>query len=299
MTTATPLPHAGRRPRAMPLLEFHRTLLADRAAQDSFRQAIDQTVRAGDAVLDVGTGTGLHAMFACRAGARVVYAVDDSPVIDLARAVALANGFDERIVFVHAAVQDIAIPEQVDVISAHLGLVDTLALVPQVVSRHLRAGGTVIPAGAELYCAPVESHRAYEQIDFWAAAHYGFSFEPIRRVAVHSLHAYSAAPAEILGDPVRVGAVSFSAPLLPLTTGARFEMLRDGQLHGVAMWYVEHLSSGLALSSGPASALDPRLWRSHFFPCEHPRPMRCGDIVTLELEAAAGLGDGWRWQISA
>ena len=52
-------------------------------------------------VLDVGTGTGILAFFALQAGAKLVYAVDASDSIFIAKKLAKANGYDEsRIVLV-------------------------------------------------------------------------------------------------------------------------------------------------------------------------------------------------------
>ena len=281
----------------MPLLEFHRTLLSDVSAQEGFRQAIASSVREGDAVLDVGTGTGIHAFFACQAGARVVYAVDESPVIDLAKAAAIANGFDERIRFIRASAQEVELPEPVDVITAHLGLADTMELMPRVAARHLRPSGVVIPSVVELFCAPVESPRAYEQIEFWGKPHYGLDFTPVRLMAVRSPQTHWTSRAELLAEGVRVMSIGLVEPSQPLAADVDFRVTRDGVVHGVAMWYVEHLSHGITLSSGPPSILDPKVWRDQFFPCESPRSARRGDIVAVRLQAAAGLGEGWLWEI--
>jgi len=281
----------------MPLLEFHKTLLSDVSAQEGFRRAIASSVKGGDAVLDVGTGTGLHAFFACQAGARVVYAVDESPVIELAKAAAIANGFDGRIRFIRASAQEVELPEPVDVITAHLGLADTMALLPQVAARHLRPSGVVIPSVVELCCAPVESQRAYEQIAFWGKRHYGLDFTPVRLMAVRSPHTHRTSCAELLAEGVRVTSISLVEPARALGVDVDFRVARDGVLHGVAMWYVEHLSGGTTLSSGPSSTLDLKVWRDQFFPCASPRPVRCGDRVAVRLDAAAELGEGWRWEI--
>src|SRR5712672_910520 len=81
------------------ILSFHLMLLNDAERMKAYREAVFNTVRPDDVVLDVGTGSGILAMFACQAGARRVYAVDRGDVITTARELAKANNFDDKIVF--------------------------------------------------------------------------------------------------------------------------------------------------------------------------------------------------------
>jgi 2-polyprenyl-3-methyl-5-hydroxy-6-metoxy-1,4-benzoquinol methylase len=48
-------------------------------------------------VLDVGCGTGILSMFAARAGAKQVFAVDRSAMIEHAKAIAAENGLSDKI----------------------------------------------------------------------------------------------------------------------------------------------------------------------------------------------------------
>src|SRR5262245_63120074 len=66
---------------------FHDLMLQDRLRMNAYRKAIFETVRPGDRVLDLGTGTGILAQWALEAGAQRVFGVDLNAAI-LDRAVA-------------------------------------------------------------------------------------------------------------------------------------------------------------------------------------------------------------------
>ncbi|MGH9895517.1 MAG: methyltransferase domain-containing protein, partial [bacterium] len=114
----------------MRLQELHQGLLSDQSAQQAFQQAISQTVQRGETVLDLGTGTGIHALFACQAGASRVYAVDQNPaILELARRVARGQGFDDRIVFLDRPADEVDLPQPVDVLITHQGFFQQLELI--------------------------------------------------------------------------------------------------------------------------------------------------------------------------
>jgi len=72
---------------------------------------------AGKAVMDVGCGSGILSLFAARAGARVVYAVEASNMARFAAQLAAANPeLGARVKVVHGKVEEIELPEQVDVL---------------------------------------------------------------------------------------------------------------------------------------------------------------------------------------
>src|SRR3954451_9968379 len=98
------------------VLAYHRGMLADVERVDRYREAIHATVQPGDVVVDIGSGTGLLAYFACQAGARRVYAIEAGPVIALAREVCRDNGFEDRVVFIHEHSARASLSELADVL---------------------------------------------------------------------------------------------------------------------------------------------------------------------------------------
>ena len=98
------------------------------------------------------------ALLACRAGAAKVYAVEPGDVIQIAREVAAANGFADRICFIQAMTTDIDLPEPVDgIVSEIHGTLPLFqkSLVSILDARHrfLKPGGWTIPARETIWAA--------------------------------------------------------------------------------------------------------------------------------------------------
>lgn len=73
-------------------------------------------------VLDVGTGSGILAFFAIKAGAKRVYAVELSAMADCAREIVRQNGLSDRIIILKGKMEALELPDHVDmVISEPMG----------------------------------------------------------------------------------------------------------------------------------------------------------------------------------
>mgnify|MGYP001812777479 CR=1 FL=1 len=81
---------------------YHRLMLADTPRNDAYLAMINRHAK-GRRILDIGTGTGLLAMMAVRAGAEHVYACEVNPnKADLARDIIAQNGMSDAITVLNA-----------------------------------------------------------------------------------------------------------------------------------------------------------------------------------------------------
>ena len=127
-------------------------------------------------VLDVGTGSGVLAFFAAAAGAKKVYAVEMSAAADLAEELAAANGYGDVVTVLRGKIEEVVIPEKVDVIiSEPIGflLVHERMLESYVVARDrfLKPGGLMYPSLGSIIFAPITDDALYKEqlgkIEFW------------------------------------------------------------------------------------------------------------------------------------
>lgn len=285
----------------MRLQELHQGLLSDQTAQQAFQQAIGQTVQRGDTVLDLGTGTGIHALFACQAGASWVYAVDQNPaILELARKVSRGQGFDDRIVFLDRPADEVELPQPVDVLITHQGFFQQLELIPPARNRFLKKGGKIIPASVELFCAPLETPAAYEKaVGFWGHTHYDLDFSAFRTLALNTTHEWQIEPGEILGESARLLSVNFVEVQNPLMSGsAECVIRRPGILHGLGLWWNVHLTPSVCLSTAPPCKLSQAEWNNEFLPLAQPIRVEAGDRVQVLLRSGmGGWGKLWHWEM--
>jgi protein arginine N-methyltransferase 1 len=283
------------------LMSFHRDLLSDTDTQRRFRKAIRTAVREGDVVLDLGAGTGVHAIFACEAGAARVYAVESDRIIDLAREIVERNGYRDRVTFVEGRSTEIDLPERVDLLVANLGFDSTIRYLPDARDRFLKPRGRLIPDSMELAGAPVESPGSHTRdVAFWREGCLGVELEPMWKVAANTVHVDRFATEQLLSRPQTLVRVAMGETDGRCTAShASWTVRRTGVMHGMASWYVQHLDDETDVSLAPPLQLPYPLWHHGFFPLREPVPVEEGDRVEAEIRLApyADAGTYLTWEL--
>lgn len=274
------------------VLEEHRHYLADQARVRKFATAIAQGVKPGDVVIDLGAGTGILGLLAIRAGARRVYAIDASPVIELARAIAAANGVADRVVFIRERSVRVRLPEPADVVVGdQLGALGygagVLEYFADARARLLKPGGRTIPSMLTFIVAPVESAACRARVTWWARDVEGFSVAPGADIAAGSFHAVALAATDLVAPPSCGGSVRCdeNPPLLRIAAAATAE--RDAWIDGIGAWFEADLGGGATITNGPLEA--DRIDREQlFYPFARPVSALAGDRVDMSIAIRPG-----------
>ncbi|KAK4537359.1 hypothetical protein CDCA_CDCA12G3384 [Cyanidium caldarium] len=278
---------------------IHEEMLKDDVRTSTYMHAIQDNPHLfrGKVVLDVGCGTGILSLFAARAGAAKVYAVECSRIIEQARAIVRLNHYEHVIELFECRVEELQLPidpqsgqeMQVDVIVSEwmgyfLFYESMLESVLYARDKWLRPGtGLMFPDQATLYlCAIEDAAYRRDKIDFWDSV-YGFDFSCIKRIAL----------TEPLVDYVDAEQVNTTAcPILRVDVGrvtrdaldwsVRFRLTatRNDFVHALVAYFdiaFTHCHRPLGFSTGPAAKSSH--WKQTVFYLDQALIMNAGEAI--------------------
>mmetsp|Transcript_35080 Transcript_35080/g.79571 ORF Transcript_35080/g.79571 Transcript_35080/m.79571 type:complete len:324 (-) Transcript_35080:956-1927(-) len=153
-------------------LYHQKDMLQDRGRMDAYRSAIMRNPGCfeGKVVLDVGAGSGVLAIWAAKAGAKRVYAVEATSMAQHARRLVQQNGVQEIVSVLEGYMEQQTLPEKVDIIiSEWMGyfLLRESMFDSVIVARDkwLAPGGSMFPSHAQLHMAPLCSKIYYSRFN--------------------------------------------------------------------------------------------------------------------------------------
>ncbi|XP_042342948.1 protein arginine N-methyltransferase 3 [Plectropomus leopardus] len=171
---------------------IHEEMLKDKVRTESYRDFMyrNPEVFKDKVVLDVGCGTGILSMFAVRAGAKKVIAVDQSAIIYQAMDIVRSNQLEDKITLIKGRIEDITLPvEKVDIIISEwmgyfLLFESMLDSVLYARDLYLADGGSLYPDLCNISLAAVgDTQKHRDHIAFWDDV-YGFNMACMKKVVV-------------------------------------------------------------------------------------------------------------------
>ncbi|HEV8391299.1 MAG TPA: tetratricopeptide repeat protein [Dongiaceae bacterium] len=265
---------------------WHIPMVNDEERNQAYDLALRRAVKPGDLVLEIGTGSGLVAMMAARAGAGRVVTCEVLPLMgDIAREVVAKNGLSDRITVITRKSTQVQVgtdlPDRADVFVSELINIGMMSpnMIP--VLQHarealLKPDAKIIPAAATVYGALIEAPQLarinpVRQIS-------GFDLSPLDK-----LRSPGYAQIDLAADLVR----QISQPFKALEFDFRRNMPeRDARLlqvtatsagvvHGIAFWFDLVMDEETVYSSASTTRTNHWKQAAEFFP--QPVAVQPGD----------------------
>jgi len=284
-------------------------MLSDGPRMAFYHAAIAQSIKPGDRVIDLGTGTGVLAAFASRQGAAKVYALDHSGILKHARRLASHNGI-KNVDFITTHSRDFKLKDRVDVI-LHEQMGDYLfdeAMVANVIDlrdRVLKPDGRIVPARFEFFCEPIKV-RDERRIPFiWELNAHGFDCSCLERSRPQDPEYYSHASSDLgvvehfLGRPeaaLTVDLQTINMADLPPMIRVKRTVVNAGRLDGFVVFFRARADEDLTLSTSPLEAGRAPHWGYRILRAE-AGSFAAGEVIDLELTVGQWAEPHtWRWR---
>ena len=284
---------------------WHFNMLADDARNSAFNQALAKRVNQGDLVLDIGTGSGLLAMMAKRAGAEQVVACEMvADLAQVARQVVTDNDMSDTITICNQKSTNLKIgvdlPRKADVLVSEILDVGLLGEGVLPTFRHawanlLNPDAVTIPKSAAVEACLIQCDQLKRVNPVSNISGFDLSaFNTFRAKGDYIATQLVETPHQLLSDNFFVQNFDFanlpaSASVeQPNETYLSVPVTENGELHAIAFWFQLHLDDEITLSSGPLGEMVH--WGQAIYFFEQPKTIRQGELVQLKaLQSEAFL----------
>jgi len=274
-------------------------MIFDELRNGLYSDAIKSAVKEDSIVLDLGAGLGLHGFMAALNGAKKIYLVDPSPVMKMTDMIAKENDLTDTITCIQKEIQEIDLPEKVDIIiSVFTGnFLLTEDLLPSLFyarDKYLRPGGILIPDLARMEIVPVSMGKYYEKhIEEWSRPFHEIDFSLVRQSASNSLYYDEPETMKptLLAEPAELMNMDFmTATEAACRNQIEVTITKNGLCHGWLGWFQIHLGDKW-LSTSPLETQTH--WRQIFLPLNQPVQVKAGDKMSFEMNRPE-FGE-WTW----
>lgn len=269
---------------------WHIPMVNDEERNQAYDLALRRAVKPGDLVLEIGTGSGLVAMMAARAGAGRVVTCEMLPLMgDIARGVVAKNGLSDRITVLTRKSTQLQVgtdlPDRADVFVSELFNIGMLApnMIP--VLQHaretlLKPDARIIPAGAVIYGALIEAPQLARVNPVRQIS--GFDLSPLDK-----LRPPGYAQIDLAADLVRQVSQPFKAMEFDFRSNIperdahilQVTATSAGVAHGIAFWFDLVMDEEIVYSSASTARTNHWKQAAEFFP--QPIAVQPGDRLMV------------------
>jgi predicted RNA methylase len=289
----------------------HFMMVRDTVRVSAYRRAIFRHCK-DRTVVEIGCGSGILSIFAAKAGARRVIAIEESTIADLAAAMFEANGVADRVELRRANSRDVSLDERADVIIHEVLGVDPfgeniLPFIEDARERMLAPDGILIPSALEVCCVGFEvPDRPYLDrarasaelseleglygLDFAAFRRYVHEAETGFRRRIGNVGQTEFEP-RILTDETQICRLDFrpgfSLAVKP-RNDLRLRVTQAGTLGGVLVYFRAHLDDDTILGNSPRAPRTSWAWDARAL--SRLVPVEPGQEIALVSELQTSVG---------
>ncbi|MFW9834101.1 MAG: 50S ribosomal protein L11 methyltransferase [Candidatus Thorarchaeota archaeon] len=266
---------------ATPFAMLHvASLLGQKSRLKKFKQAIDLVVKNGDYVVDIGTGTGILAILAAKAGAAQVTAIEVNPEsIQYATHAARLNGVESIIEFFEGSFHEFVPKKRADVVVCEM-LSSMMLVEQQIPASHyakqniLKPEGIILPQEVCVYIVPVECPGIWDRFLFD-----GLQFPRVIQTATPDV-------TRDMADMQILATFSLSDPGLNrhVKTTLEFSTIAKGTIHGFVGVFESKLYDDILLNMEDG-------WKQLFIPLQKPIAVDVNDTISVRIEYQPGVYD--------
>jgi protein arginine N-methyltransferase 1 len=275
----------------------HGVIVGDERRTTAYLDAIQCAVRPNSVVCDIGCGTGVFTLAACDAGARRVFAIEPSPIVQVAKAIVAANGYSSRVEFIEAFSAAVTLPERADVIVMDLHGVlpdEQIAASIDARARLLAPGGVLIPAVEAIWAAPVEAPEAYHRHVAVALDEDGIDLDAARAWSLRQSSRWRVRADQLIAEPRLCATIPYSTVEdAEITARLDWTASRAAVAHGVVVWFESVMYADVTLSNHPGAPA--ALYAQRFFPLPRPVTVAAGQRLRADLHGES-RGDSYEWR---
>jgi hypothetical protein len=272
---------------------WHFSILQDSLRNELYEKALRLTVTPDKTVLEIGTGTGILAMLAARAGAKHVYTCEmETLIADAARENIAKNGFEDRITVIAKSSTELVVgedlPEPVDLLVSEIvdnGLLreSLLPVLEDARTRLVKPAATVIPSCAAMRGVLVGGSKWMKWCQTGEVLGLDLSAFDRFRPPLHAPSPDGKSLDDALSPIAEVfrfdftGKCHFPAEKKVLS----IPVIRDGMADAFLQWIWLDLGGSLELENKPPVQWS---WNPQLHVFAHSIPVRAGDILQLAAE---------------
>ncbi|MFW9963133.1 MAG: 50S ribosomal protein L11 methyltransferase [Candidatus Sifarchaeia archaeon] len=256
------------------------SLLGQRIRLDKFGRAIQRVVKKGDYVVDIGTGSGVLAILAAKAGANRVTAIDVNPESLLyAKKAAKMNAVENVVEFFEGSYSNFTSDQKADVVICEM--LSSIMLVEQqipacyhAVEKILKTDGVILPQEITVFIVPVECPEIWDR----------FQYEDLQFPRVVQT-ATSNATKDLANMKIleKFDLMNLKEKII-VDKKLQFTAVDNGTIHGLAGVFESKLWGDIQLHMDDG-------WKQLFIPLVNPIEVTNGDAFSIRIVYQPGKFD--------